>query len=129
MWVVTGDHDDRVVPSHSFKYVAELQWKAGKYPNQNPIFLEVVPNQGHGSEVSKAEWLALIAFVTKTPIKWDTKLQVNRTEDGLIKRFNTTTSGGGLDKYVLSHAKKEQKKQEDEYNTLISSLQFKHKMV
>ena len=115
MWVVTGDHDDRVVPSHSFKYVAELQYTAGQVEGQSPIFLQVVSNQGHGSEVSKAEWLALIAFVTKTPVYFDPKL------DNIRSRFANQTKGN-INDYLASEETRGLKKQISTYNSLISSL-------
>ncbi|MGB0879140.1 MAG: prolyl oligopeptidase family serine peptidase [Polaribacter sp.] len=44
--VTTGDHDDRVVPAHSFKFAAELQDKqAGK----NPVIIRIETNAGHGA--------------------------------------------------------------------------------
>jgi len=44
--VTTGDHDDRVVPAHSFKFAAELQDKnAGK----NPMLIRIDVNAGHGA--------------------------------------------------------------------------------
>jgi prolyl oligopeptidase len=44
--VNTGDHDDRVVPAHSFKFAAELQEKqAGK----NPVLIRIETNAGHGA--------------------------------------------------------------------------------
>jgi len=44
--VTTADHDDRVVPAHSFKFTAELQAKdAGK----NPILARIESNAGHGA--------------------------------------------------------------------------------
>jgi prolyl oligopeptidase len=44
--ITTGDHDDRVVPAHSFKFAAELQEKdLGK----NPILIRIETNAGHGS--------------------------------------------------------------------------------
>lgn len=54
MLITTGDHDDRVVPSHTFKYMAELQYKAGngKVPGQNPLLLQVKKDQGHSGGAS-----------------------------------------------------------------------------
>lgn len=50
--VTTGDHDDRVVPAHSFKFVAELQSKqAGKSPTL--IRIETDAGHGAGTPVSK----------------------------------------------------------------------------
>lgn len=37
MLVTSGDHDDRVVPLHTYKFVASLQYTAGKVKNQNPL--------------------------------------------------------------------------------------------
>ncbi|MEO8835964.1 MAG: prolyl oligopeptidase family serine peptidase [Caldimonas sp.] len=50
--VTTSDHDDRVVPAHSFKYIATLQAKAGAGA---PKLIRIETNSGHGaSNLTKA---------------------------------------------------------------------------
>nr|WP_233494469.1 prolyl oligopeptidase family serine peptidase [Mesonia sp. K7] len=44
--VTTGDHDDRVVPAHSFKFAAELQ---DKQAGNNPTLIRIETNAGHGA--------------------------------------------------------------------------------
>lgn len=44
--VTTGDHDDRVVPAHSFKFAAELQEKNA---GNNPMLIRIDVNAGHGA--------------------------------------------------------------------------------
>lgn len=44
--ITTADHDDRVVPAHSFKYAATLQ---EKNTGKNPILIMIDTNSGHGS--------------------------------------------------------------------------------
>jgi Serine proteases of the peptidase family S9A len=44
--IITSDHDDRVVPAHSFKFGAELQ---EKQQCGNPILLRIEKNAGHGA--------------------------------------------------------------------------------
>lgn len=44
--VTTGDHDDRVVPAHSFKFAAELQ---AKQSGANPVLIRIETNAGHGA--------------------------------------------------------------------------------
>ncbi len=50
--VTTGDHDDRVVPAHSFKFAAELQ---AKQACNNPVLIRIETNAGHGAGKSTSQ--------------------------------------------------------------------------
>ena len=62
--ITTSDHDDRVVPAHSFKYAAQLQWsKTGNAPKL--IRIDVNAGHGHGKPVSKVidEYTDIQSFI------------------------------------------------------------------
>ncbi len=44
--IVTGDHDDRVFPAHSFKFAAAMQHAD---PHGNPILIRIETRAGHGA--------------------------------------------------------------------------------
>ncbi len=44
--ITTADHDDRVVPAHSFKFAASLQ---ENQKGENPVFIRIETSAGHGS--------------------------------------------------------------------------------
>ncbi len=44
--VTTADHDDRVVPAHSFKFAATLQ---KKHAGTNPVLIRIETDAGHGA--------------------------------------------------------------------------------
>jgi prolyl oligopeptidase len=50
--VTTADHDDRVVPAHSFKFAATLQEAQAC---ANPVLIRIETRSGHGSSnITKA---------------------------------------------------------------------------
>jgi prolyl oligopeptidase len=55
--ITTADHDDRVVPAHSFKYAATLQAEANKV---NPVLIRIDTMSAHGSS-STSKQIALTA--------------------------------------------------------------------
>jgi len=61
--ITTADHDDRVVPAHSFKFAAELQAKQG---GDAPVLIRIETDAGHGAgtPVSKVidQYVDLYAF-------------------------------------------------------------------
>ena len=48
--VTTADHDDRVVPAHSFKYISTMQ---STYKGKNPLLIRIDTNSGHGASNTK----------------------------------------------------------------------------
>jgi len=62
--VTTADHDDRVVPAHSFKFISTLQ---EKHQGENPVLIRVDVDAGHGAgkptEKIIEEWADVWSFV------------------------------------------------------------------
>jgi len=58
--VTTGDHDDRVVPAHSFKFAAELQ---EKHKGTNPVLIRIETNAGHGAGTPVAKTIEQYADI------------------------------------------------------------------
>ena len=52
--VCTADHDDRVVPAHSYKYIAEIQ---DKNTGESPMLIRIDKNSGHGMGKSVEKWI------------------------------------------------------------------------
>lgn len=66
--ILTADHDDRVVPSHSLKFTAELQHKLGAKLADTPLLMKVDTKAGHGvgRPVTKAidEYTEIYSFLS-----------------------------------------------------------------
>ena len=58
--ITTSDRDDRVVPSHSYKFAAKLQKLQGC---KNPILLRVETRAGHGSGIPRDKEISEIADI------------------------------------------------------------------
>ncbi len=79
--VMTADHDDRVVPAHSFKYVAEMQEAAtattlGRAGATGPILARIETQAGHGAGTptskiidERGDLLAFVANALKIEVK------------------------------------------------------------
>ena len=72
--VTTADHDDRVVPAHSFKFISELQ---AKHKGVNPVLIRIETKAGHGAgkptdkqiEEAADVW-SFVFYNTNTQVKY-----------------------------------------------------------
>jgi prolyl oligopeptidase len=64
--ITTADHDDRVVPAHSFKFAAELQHT---HQGHNPVLIRIETRAGHGAGTPTMKLIEasadVLAFLTK----------------------------------------------------------------
>ena len=64
--IMTGDHDDRVTPSHSYKLAAEMQQSAG---GDSPVLLRTQANIGHGFGTPR--WMRIEENADKLAFLWE----------------------------------------------------------
>ena len=67
MLVTTGDHDDRVVPAHSYKFTAAMRAAQG---GPAPILARIGTDTGHGAGKPTAKVIEeradILAFLVKS---------------------------------------------------------------
>lgn len=75
--ITTADHDDRVVPAHSFKFAAQLQ---KSHAGDNPVIIRIDINAGHGggkptSKIieEQADIWSFFFYNTNSPVKYKVK--------------------------------------------------------
>jgi prolyl oligopeptidase len=72
--ITTADHDDRVVPAHSFKFAARLQQT---HTGPNPVLIRIETKAGHGAgkPIAKvieeqADIYSFLFYNTNSPVKY-----------------------------------------------------------
>ena len=64
--MTTADHDDRVVPAHSFKFAAALQ---AAHTGPNPVLIRIDTKAGHGAGKPTSKQIEeradVLAFLTR----------------------------------------------------------------
>lgn len=72
--VTTADHDDRVVPAHSFKFAAQLQ---KSHTGDNPVLIRIATDAGHGAGKpigkiieEQADLWSFFFYNTDAPVKY-----------------------------------------------------------
>jgi prolyl oligopeptidase len=93
--VLTGDHDDRVVPLHSHKFTATLQYAQS---SDQPILTRIEVSTGHGlgkpTALIAAEWADLLAFAAHhTGLRSPTSATADSKRDA--RAALRMVSGGG----------------------------------
>lgn len=73
--LTTADHDDRVVPCHSYKFAATLQAVGDK---QNPYLLRIYPNSGHGAGAPRELYLNEMADLVSFFLCTTERLPISR---------------------------------------------------
>ena len=79
--ITTADHDDRVVPAHSFKYAAALQEAQG---GDNPVLIRIDTRSGHGASSTtkaieqNADIYSFLMYNLGVTPKWNMEKEVSR---------------------------------------------------
>ncbi|CAF5035250.1 unnamed protein product [Rotaria sp. Silwood1] len=75
--VMTADHDDRVVPAHSFKYISQLQYQLGETMNRldRPLISRIDVRAGHEMSSPRAKLIEnLQSLCNEHGLMWDDQL-------------------------------------------------------
>ncbi|CAG2105309.1 unnamed protein product [Medioppia subpectinata] len=93
MLVLTADHDDRVVPAHSYKYAAQLQYELGAKLADTPLMIRIDTNSGHGAGKPISKWIEeytdIVSFILNS-------LKIDYKSQSVVKRYVLTKFGRKL---------------------------------
>jgi prolyl oligopeptidase len=65
--VTTADHDDRVVPAHSFKFAAQLQVS---HAGNTPVLIRIDEKAGHGAGKPTSKIIDLMDIIKEREARW-----------------------------------------------------------